>query len=224
MKLLINRENEKSSKGFLKSKNKIKAITIEIKLIFLIIIIIIISISYILIFNIMKKINKIFLKIKIFENLLKHNEKIPKNNINKEFKELVQETFDEKTKNKYIENQLHFCKSYDLFLDPIVENKIQNVTARLNNILFNMYAYKDNDYVSGSIRSSGNWEASSTNNIMKCLEYYSNKKQLSKKDITILDIGANIGWYSFYFAKAGYELISFEVSHINDYILKKIIV
>ena len=114
MKLLINRENEKSSKGFLKSKNKIKAITIEIKLIFLIIIITI-SVSYILIFNIMKKINIIFLKIKIFENLLKHNEKIPKNNINKEFKELVQETFDEKTKNKYIENQLHFCKSYDLF-------------------------------------------------------------------------------------------------------------
>ena len=61
-------------------------------------------------------------------------------------------------------------------------------------------------------------------NIMKCLEYYSNKKQLSKKDITILDIGANIGWYSFYLAKAGYELISFEVSHVNDYILKKIIV
>ena len=87
-----------------------------------------------------------------------------------------------------------------------------------------MYAYKENDYVSGSIRSSGNWEASSTNNIVKCLEYYSNKKQLSKKDITILDIGANIGWYSFYFAKASYELISFEVSHINDYILKKIIV
>jgi len=59
MKLLINRENEKSSKGFLKSKNKIKAITIKIKLIFLIIIIIIIiSISYILIFNMMKKSTK----------------------------------------------------------------------------------------------------------------------------------------------------------------------
>ena len=58
MELLINRENEKSSKGFLKSKNKIKAITIEIKLMFLIIIIIIISISYILIFNMMKKSTK----------------------------------------------------------------------------------------------------------------------------------------------------------------------
>ena len=220
--MLINIEKEKNSKGFLKSKNKIKGTTIEIKLIFLIIIFI--SFGYIFIFNIMKQIKNIFIKLKYFENILKNKEKISKNNITKEFKESVQEIFDEKMKNKYIENQLHFCKSYDLFLDLIVENKIQNVTARLNNILFDMYAYKDNDYVSGSIRSSGSWEASSTNNIMKCLEYYSNKKQLSKKDITILDIGANIGWYSFYLAKAGYELISFEVSHVNDYILKKIIV
>ena len=127
-------------------------------------------------------------------------------------------------KNKYIENQLHFCKSYDLFLDLRVEKRIQKVNARLKNISFDMYVYKENDFVSGSIRSAGSWEESSTNNIMKCLEYYSNKKQLSKKDITILDIGANIGWYSFYLAKAGYELLSFEVSHVNDYILKKIIV
>ncbi len=169
----------------------------------------------------MKQIKNIFIKLKYFENLLKNKEKISKNNITKEFKESVQEIFDEKMKNKYIENQLHFCKSYDLFLDLKVEKRIQKVNARLKNISFDMYVYKENDFVSGSIRSVGSWEASSTNNIMKCLEYYSNKKQLSKKDITILDIGANIGWYSFYLAKAGYELISFEVSHVNDYILKK---
>ena len=217
--MLINIEKEKNSKGFLKSKNKIKGITIEIKLIFLIIIFI--SFGYIFIFNIMKQIKNIFIKLKYFENILKNKEKISKNNITKEFKESVQEIFDEKMKNKYIENQLHFCKSYDLFLDLKVEKRIQKVNARLKNISFDMYVYKENDFVSGSIRSVGSWEESSTNNIMKCLEYYSNKKQLSKKDITILDIGANIGWYSFYLAKAGYELISFEVSHVNDYILKK---
>ena len=220
--MLINIEKEKNSKRFLKSKNKIKGTTIEIKLIFLIIIFI--SFGYIFIFNIMKQIKNIFIKLKYFENLLKNKEKISKNYITKEFKESVQEIFDEKMKNKYIENQLHFCKSYDLFLDLKVEKRIQKVNARLKNISFDMYVYKENDFVSGSIRSVGSWEESSTNNIMKCLEYYSNKKQLSKKDITILDIGANIGWYSFYFAKAGCELISFEVSHINDYILKKIIV
>ena len=208
--MLINIEKEKNSKEFLKSKNKIKGTTIEIKLIFLIIIFI--SFGYIFIFNIMKQIKNIFIKLKYFENILKNKEKISKNNITKEFKESVQEIFDEKMKNKYIENQLHFCKSYDLFLDLRVEKRIQKVNARLKNISFDMYVYKENDFVSGSIRSVGSWEASSTNNIMKCLEYYSNKKQLSKKDITILDIGANIGWYSFYFAKDGYELISFELT------------
>ena len=84
-----------------------------------------------------------------------------------------------------------------------------------------MYVYTDNDIISKFINSSGYWESSSTNNIIKCLDYYSKAKQLSKSEITILDIGANVGWYSFYFAKSGFDLISFEVSHVNDYILKK---
>ena len=84
-----------------------------------------------------------------------------------------------------------------------------------------MYVYKNNDVVSKLISYARNWEATSTNYLIKSLDYYSQKKKLSKNDITILDIGANVGWYSFYFSKMGYELISFEVSHTNDYILKK---
>ena len=87
-----------------------------------------------------------------------------------------------------------------------------------------MYVYKNNDVVSKLISYARNWEATSTNYLIKSLDYYSQKKKLSKNDITILDIGANVGWYSFYFSKMGYELISFEVSHTNDYILKKIFV
>ena len=36
-----------------------------------------------------------------------------------------------------------------------------------------------------------------------------------------LDIGANVGWHSFFLGKAGYEVIAFEVSNYNNYILKK---
>ena len=129
--------------------------------------------------------------------------------------------FDEKAKNKYIENQLHFCNSNDLFNDPEIENRINKVKASLNGISFDMYVYKNNDVVSKLISNVRNWEATSTNYLIKSLDYYSQKKKLSKNDITILDIGANVGWYSFYFSKMGYELISFEVSHTNDYILKK---
>ena len=37
----------------------------------------------------------------------------------------------------------------------------------------------------------------------------------------MLDIGANIGWFTFFFGKYGYKIISFEVSKINNYILYK---
>ena len=37
----------------------------------------------------------------------------------------------------------------------------------------------------------------------------------------ILDIGANIGWYSFCLGKYGYKILSFEPMLINTYILKK---
>ena len=46
-----------------------------------------------------------------------------------------------------------------------------------------------------------------TNNILKALNYYSNKKGIKNEDIYILDIGANIGWYSFTLAKYGYKII-----------------
>ena len=47
------------------------------------------------------------------------------------------------------------------------------------------------------------------------------KKDLENKDIYFLDIGANIGWYSFFIGKYGYNVLSFEASKINSYILYK---
>jgi FkbM family methyltransferase len=84
-----------------------------------------------------------------------------------------------------------------------------------------MYVYKDNDYISNSILKYGSWEKEISINFLKCLKYYSEKMKLSKNQVTVLDIGANLGWYSYLLGNAGYEIIAFEASHINDYILKK---
>ena len=131
------------------------------------------------------------------------------------------EEFDEILNKKYIENQIHFCQSDDLFYDTEIENKIKRVRAHLNNIAFYMFVYKSNDYVSNSISGSGAWEGIQVSKLIKSLNYYGEKKKLNKNEIAVLDIGANVGWYSFYLANAGYELFSFEVSHINGYIIKK---
>ena len=66
-----------------------------------------------------------------------------------------------------------------------------------------MYIYKNNDIVSKSINDKGSWERYSTNKIIQALKYYSEKNNLPKNEITLVDIGANVGWYSFYIGKIG---------------------
>ena len=131
------------------------------------------------------------------------------------------EIFKEELKNKIQENQYYFCDSMDLFYDKEIENKILMTKAHYGNILFDMYVLRGEDFVSKSIIGSGAWEITQFYKLLGCSDYYSEKKKLPKKEITVLDIGANVGCYTFSLAKAGYELIFFEVSRINSYILKK---
>ena len=84
-----------------------------------------------------------------------------------------------------------------------------------------MYVYRKSDVVSKSIISFKNYENFETKQIIKALNYYSKKKNIKNENIYILDIGANIGWYSFIFGKYGYKIISFEPLELNNYILKK---
>jgi len=46
-------------------------------------------------------------------------------------------------------------------------------------------------------------------------------KNIENNNIFILDIGANIGWHSIFLGKYGYQILSFEPSDINIYILRK---
>lgn len=159
--------------------------------------------------------DEIFKRITNLERILKGKDNNNKLDYNEE------EEFDENLKKKIIATQHYFCRNNDLFFDSEIENKIQHVKTSLNNISFYMYVYKENDIVSSSIIKSGAWEAESSINLINCLNFYSKKKNLSNKEITVLDLGANVGWYSFYLGYAGYDVISFEVSSINNYILKK---
>ena len=78
-----------------------------------------------------------------------------------------------------------------------------------------MFVYKKKDSVSKSIYSKNIWEKYATYNIINGLNFYSKKKNLFNKDIYIIDVGGNIGWYTFLLGKFGYNLITFEPSKIN---------
>ena len=118
-------------------------------------------------------------------------------------------------------NSNYFCHNQNVFNNSIIEKNIKISKAYLNNITFNMYIYKEQDIISNSISTIGNWELSETNNLISSLNYYSEKMKTNKNDIYILDIGANIGWYSLYLGKNGFKVFSFEPSKINYYILLK---
>lgn len=160
----------------------------------------------------------IFKKVKYLENMIKRKDIL---NDNSTIYDFDIEEFDEKFNQKYIESQQHFCTSNNLFLDSEVEKKIIKTKSHLNNIEFEIFVYKSNDIVSNSIINTGSWEIEETKNLLNCLDYYSKKKKLFKNKVMFLDIGANVGWHSFFLGKAGYEIIAFEASNVNNYILKK---
>ena len=158
-----------------------------------------------------RKIQKLESKIKLKDNL--------DNNTNSD--DLEYNIFDRFINNKYREKQLRFCQGNNLFNELEIENNIKKIKINFNNIEFQMFVYKINDVVSQDIINGGNWEGDSTTKILAGLDYYSEIKKLPKNEITVVDIGANIGWYSFYLGKAGYEIISFEASSSNNYLLNK---
>ena len=118
-------------------------------------------------------------------------------------------------------HQLYFCENQNLFNNSLIEEQLKSVKVNFNNITFDMIVYKYNDVVSNFISNLGTWELKETESILSSLFYYSRKKNITKNDIFMLDIGANIGWYSLFLGKNGFNIISFEPSKKNYYILLK---
>ena len=59
-------------------------------------------------------------------------------------------------------------------------------------------------------------------NFYDALEHFRKTKNiLKKKDIYMLDLGANLGVYPSYFGRMGYTVISIEASPRNYYFIKK---
>ena len=77
--------------------------------------------------------------------------------------------------------------------------------AHVSGVDFNIFVYDHvsvRDIVSGSIKSSGAWEKGDTERIMKIL---------SRNSVgVLLDIGANLGWFTMVGLHLGHKVISFE--------------
>ena len=200
-----------------KYKNRIQSnntTKIFIFVLFLVLILIIIGIFFYILHSINSK--KVFKVNELDSNLYLNNISNNYSNIS-----LVYDEFDENINKQYILIQNNFCDKEEENKIQKYENLIKIAKVDFNSTNFSMYVYKTSDTVSRSIMYSHNWEANNTKKILKALEYYSEKKKLNKKDIYLIDIGANVGWYTYFLGKIGYNIMSFEASKINNYILYK---
>ena len=98
------------------------------------------------------------------------------------------------------------------FFDEIVTYKnsipIKEVKLR-NDVSFKITLYNDNDFISSWIDKYGIWEENNTNYILDLM------KNNQNTDAIIIDIGANIGYYSLLSAAMGYTCYSFEPDPSN---------
>lgn len=111
--------------------------------------------------------------------------------------------FNESIKQKYLYQQQFFCENKIISNNTLIESEIKSVKVKFNNKTFDMFVYKKNDIVSSELSNKGYWEYYEAKSILHSLLYYSKKMNITPKDIYILDIGANIGWYSLILGKNG---------------------
>jgi len=140
-------------------KKKLKKYNIIIKLIILAFIPIILKKIYNI--SISKKSN--IINIKLSDNFQENNEE-----------------FDEMFQSKYIFQQNFFCLNQKIFNNTLIEDKIKLVKINLDNIKFDMFVYKTNDWVSNRIIHEKYWEYQETINVLSCLSYYSKVKKIIK--------------------------------------------
>ena len=122
---------------------------------------------------------------------------------------------------KYLEELKYFCYYSNITKNEEYENEIKIANVDFKNITFDMYIYNESDEISNSINKSKYWDSEDTNKILDALDFYKKKNKTKSEELFILDIGSNIGWYSYFLGKIGYNIISFEPSERNYYILRK---
>jgi hypothetical protein len=86
------------------------------------------------------------------------------------------EEFNEILNEEYLKKQNDFCEKQNKYYNYEFENKIKLEKVNFNNIIYDMFVYKNNDYVSSLISNIKVWEKDETDNIIKALSYFSKKK------------------------------------------------
>lgn len=127
-----------------------------------------------------------------------------------------------KTHSDFIQLQRDFCAHPNQHYVESSENKTKLARAKWAGSEFDMYVHSSGDVVSDFIQATGSWEPSETQDLYSTIERYVQKKGIKDRSkLTVLDIGAEVGWYSLGMAHKGYRVFAFEPMKDNWYMLRK---
>ena len=96
-----------------------------------------------------------------------------------------------------------------------------SITKEIRGNNFTMNVYEDNDIVSNFTASPSGWEPQIIQEITNTLQTYSDKHNIPLSDLTFVDIGANIGWFTMNLAAFGANVIAFEPMQDNIDLIQK---
>ena len=228
--------NEVKTFKFNKENNRLFEIDYKIKCILgvLIILMILMIMTYIQLFSFEKNINNRFKKLDKISNYSTFLsnlslERVDKsiNKISNDFQNSQFESQIELDKfiNDTIFRQTDFCLNPEKYYNINIENITTKVEVEINQYSYKMFVYDNKkrfDIVSDSIIEKHNWEKSLALEMIRAIKYYAQKNNITdNKNITIIDIGANVGSHTMILAKLNYSVISFEPLETNFYILRK---
>ena len=153
----------------------------------------------------------LFINLKYYKNKL---ENIPKN--------IYQNHYNFDIIEYYKKSQKDFCENPSKYINEKIEKEIDLFDVKVDGLNYQIYIYKTFNWILHEIKLFGSYEKNVSNNMIEALKYYKKKNNiLNNKDIFILDIGGNIGWYPSLLGRYGYSILSFEAFEKNYYIEKK---
>jgi len=83
-----------------------------------------------------------------------------------------------------------------------------------------MYVYAKDDIVSANIMENKYWGGNTADLMKRHLDHYASRHGLKPNDIYMIDVGANVGWYTLFVANLGYRVISIEPMITNEVVLR----
>ena len=117
-----------------------------------------------------------------------------------------------------------FLNNYTIIDNPCINYNIDNTwryrdKLKVGDHYFNFALFGNNDIVSNNIFKYSKWEEENVKTILKALTDIS--LLTNNNNISFIDIGSNIGWFTVIIAKHGWNTISFEPMNENINIISR---